>query len=257
MKEKYANEILEKSRRGYEDIAHDFSQTRKIFWEELYFLKDYINDGNNVLDLGCGNGRFLELIGDKKIKYSGIDSSESLIRQANETYEQLGEFIHGDALSLPYKNNSFDVVVSFGVLHHIPSKKLRKQFLSEARRVMKKDGLLILTVWNLWNERLTPIIKKHAIQKLLGKSKLDFKDVFLSFGKKESVRYLHAFTERELSKLLKNSGFRIDELRFVKRRSGNENILAICKKIRYARKFNSFLFFHTLLLKDLGPYHFL
>ncbi len=230
MKEKYANEILKMSRRGYENIAHDFSQTRKIFWEELSFLKDYINDGDNILDLGCGNGRFLELIGDKKIKYFGIDSSESLIKQANETYGQLGKFIHGDALSLPYKNNSFNTIVSFGVLHHIPSKKLRKQFLNEAHRVMKKDGVLILTVWNLWNERLTPVIKKHAIQKLLGKSKLDFKDVFLPFGKKESVRYLHAFTKRELKSLLKNSGFQINELRLVKRRSGNENILAICKK---------------------------
>ncbi len=231
MKAEYANEILKMSRRGYEKISHDFSQTRKIFWEELSFLKDYINDGDNILDLGCGNGRFLELIGDKKIKYSGIDSSESFIKQAKETYGHIGEFTHGDALSLPYKDSSFDTIVSFGVLHHIPSKKLRKQFLREAHRVMKKDGLLILTVWNLWNERLTPVIKKHAMQKLLGKSKLDFKDVFLPFGKKDNVRYLHAFTKREIRSLLKNSGFRIDELCFVKRRSGNENILAICKKI--------------------------
>jgi len=231
MKEKYANEILEMSRQGYEKISHDFSQTRKVFWEELSFLKDYINNGDSILDLGCGNGRFLELIGDKKINYSGIDSSESFIKEAKETYGQLGKFIHGDALSLPYKDNSFETIVSFGVLHHIPSKKLRIQFLREAHRVMKKDGLLILTVWNLWNERLTPVIKKHAVDKLLLKSKLDFKDIFLPFGKKENVRYLHAFTKRELKKLLEKTGFKIEELSFVKRRSGNENILAICKKI--------------------------
>lgn len=231
MQRNYANEIMEMSRRGYEDIAEDFASTRKVFWEELYFLKDYINDDDNVLDLGCGNGRFLELIGDKNIQYTGIDSSESFIKQARETYGHMGEFTHGNALSLPYKDASFDTIVSFGVLHHVPSRKYRKQFLSEAYRVMREDGTLILTVWNIWNERLTPVIKEHAVKKLLGKSKLDFKDVFLPFGKKEGVRYLHAFTKRELGKLVKGSGFKIEELRFVKRRSGNENILVICRKI--------------------------
>jgi len=230
MREKYANEIMEMSRQGYEDISSDFAATRKVFWEELHFLGDYIKDGDRVLDIGCGNGRFLELIGDKNTKYSGIDSSESFIKQARETYGHFGEFIHGDALSLPYEDNSFDTIVSFGVLHHIPSKKLRKQFLSEAKRVLKKDGLMILTVWNLWNDRLTPVIKKYAVQKLLGKSKLDFKDVLLPFGKKEEARYLHAFTKGEIKRLLKKSGFNIENIQLVSRRSDNENIVAICSK---------------------------
>jgi ubiquinone/menaquinone biosynthesis C-methylase UbiE len=231
MREKYANEILEMSRRGYEDISHDFSQTRKVFWEELYFLGDYIKDGDKVLDIGCGNGRFLEVIKGKTFQYTGIDNSKSLISYAREWHGNKGKFICSDALSVPLEDASFNVAVSFGVLHHIPSKKFRVQFLNEAYRVLKKDGLLILTVWNLWNERLAPVIKKHAVQKLIGKSQLDLKDVFLPFGKKENVRYLHAFTQRELKKLLKKSGFKIEELRLVKRRSGNENILAICRKI--------------------------
>jgi len=230
MKANYANEILEMSRRGYEEISHDFSQTRKVFWEELYFLGDNIKDGDRVLDIGCGNGRFLEVLKNKKITYTGIDSSKSFIAQAQEMYGDIGSFIHMDALALPFEDSSFDVVVSFGVIHHIPSRKLRKQFLSEAHRVLKKDGLLMLTVWNLWNERLKPVIRRHAIQKLIGRSNLDFKDVFLPFGKKEGVRYLHAFTRRELRKLLKNSKFKVDELQIVKRRSNNENILAVCKK---------------------------
>ncbi len=231
MKEKYANEILEMSRRGYEEISHDFSQTRKVFWEELEFLGDYIENGNNVLDIGCGNGRFLEVLRGKMFQYTGVDNSESLISCAKTWQGEKGVFVCASALDLPFEKEVFDVAVSFGVLHHIPSQKLRKQFLREANRVLKKDGMLILTVWNLWNERLTPVIKKHAMQKLLGKSQLDFKDVFLPFGKKENARYLHAFTKRELKKLLEKSGFKIDDLRLISRRGKNENIVAVCRKI--------------------------
>ncbi|VAW14098.1 hypothetical protein MNBD_BACTEROID05-665 [hydrothermal vent metagenome] len=231
MKEKYANEILEMSRLGYEKISHDFSQTRKVFWEELNFLGDHIKENDKVLDIGCGNGRFLEVLNGKTFQYTGIDNSESLISYAKKWQGDRGKFLCADALALPFKDASFDVAVSFGVLHHIPSKKYRVQFLNEAYRVLKKDGLLILTVWNLWNERLTPVIKKHAVQKLLGKSKLDFKDVFLPFGKKEKARYLHAFTKGELKKLFKNSGFKVDELRLISRRGKNENIVAVCRKI--------------------------
>ena len=231
MREKYANEILEMSHRGYEKISHDFSQTRKVFWEELCFLGDHIKKNDKVLDIGCGNGRFLEVTKGKKIHYEGVDSSESFIKQAQKTYGDIGVFTKADALALPFKDTLFDVAVSFGVLHHIPSKKFRNQFLKEAHRVLKKDGLLILTVWNLWNERLTPTIKKYAVQKLLGRSKLDFKDVFLPFGKKENARYLHAFTKGELKRLLKNSGFKVDELRLISRRGKNENIVAVCRKI--------------------------
>ncbi len=230
MKQKYANEILKMSHGGYENIAKDFASTRKVFWEELSFLGDYIKDNDKILDLGCGNGRFLEVIGKKNIDYTGIDSSESFIKAAKNTYGNIGHFVHGDALRLPFKDNEFDVVVSFGVLHHIPSKKLRKQFLREASRVLKKEGLLILTVWNLWNKRLTPVIKKFAMDKLLLRSRLDFKDVFLPFGKKQNARYLHAFTERELTRLIKKSGFNMIKIEKVRRRGDNENIVAICKK---------------------------
>jgi ubiquinone/menaquinone biosynthesis C-methylase UbiE len=231
MKKDYANEILEMSRSGYEEIARNFSQTRKVFWEELNFLGNYIKDGDEVLDIGCGNGRFLEVLNGKVFQYTGIDNSESLISYAKKWQGDKGKFVCASALDLPFENKQFDAAVSFGVLHHIPSKKYRGEFLNEAHRVLKKDGLLILTVWNLWNNRITPVIKKHAVQKLLGKSKLDFKDVFLPFGKKEGVRYLHAFTKGELKKLLQNSGFKIEDFQIISRRGKNENIVAVCKKI--------------------------
>lgn len=230
MKEKYANEILKKSRSGYKKIAHDFASTRKVFWQELYFLGDLIQDGMSVLDIGCGNGRFLEVVGHKNITYVGVDNVEEFITLAKQTYGNKGTFLCADALALPFEDSRFDVAVSFGVLHHIPSKKLRKQFLKEAHRVLKKDGLLLLTVWNLWNKRITPIIRKYAIQKLLLRSQLDFKDIFLPFGKEKDIRYLHAFTKRKLRKLLSGSGFQVQEIQRVKRRGENENIVAVCRK---------------------------
>jgi len=120
---------------------------------EKDLFSNYITRGDVVLDLGCGDGRLFQIFRDKNIDYTGIDISEKLIKIAKRKNPNT-KFIVGDALKLPFPDNSFTKVFNIAVLHHIPSKKLRLQLLSEAKRVLKPDGLLILTVWNLWDKKV-------------------------------------------------------------------------------------------------------
>lgn len=67
------------------------------------------------------------------------------------------------------------------VLHNIPSRDFRLKTLQEARRVLKNNGLLILTVWRLARKEFIFLFLKHLFLKIIGRSKLDFRDV-LSHG---------------------------------------------------------------------------
>ncbi len=229
MKKEYAEIILKKTKENYNLTAEDFSRTRQTVWEELKFLFDYAENNDKILDLGCGNGRCLDFLKDKKIDYTGIDNSEELIKIARKKYPQIN-FQVADALKLPFPDNSFDKVYSIAVLHHIPSGELRVQFLKEAKRVLKPGGVLILTVWKFHRKKELFCLIKYTILKLIGKSELDFKDVFEPWQNKIN-RYYHWFLGREMIILVKKAGFILEKSRIIKNQKGNRrNIYVICKK---------------------------
>ena len=61
MFEKYSDKIRGAVRDVYDSISSEFDQTRRRQWAELEDLVDYVDKGDRVLDLGCGNGRLFEL----------------------------------------------------------------------------------------------------------------------------------------------------------------------------------------------------
>lgn len=230
MDSEYAKYLLEKTRQDYNKIADEFSLTRKEIWPELTFLfEDYLAEGEKVLDLGCGNGRWFKLFQKKKVDYIGVDFSERLIEIAERNCPQ-AKFQTADVLNLPFSNNFFDKIYSIAVLHHIPSKDFRLQVLKETYRVLKPNGLLILTIWKFPRLKKYYLLFKYTILKLIGKSKLDFGDIFEPWGKKIE-RYYHCFSKKELENLVKKSGFRIKESDIVRNNRGNrQNIYLIAEK---------------------------
>jgi ubiquinone/menaquinone biosynthesis C-methylase UbiE len=228
MKKEYAEYLLKKTKKDYDLIAGEFSQTRGFLWEELKKFKDLIKDGEKVLDLGCGNGRLLKILQDKKIEYIGVDSSRKLIEIAKEKHPNF-QFLVADALSLPFLENSFDKVFSISVFHHIPSEELRLQFLKEIKRILKPKGILILTVWNLWQKRYFLLILKFTLLKLFFRSKLDFKDIFIPWGKKID-RYFHCFTKSEIESLIKKVNLKILNSGKLKSQSGRYHLYLIAQK---------------------------
>jgi len=233
MREKHAKKLLNKTTSDYNLIASHFSSTRTHPWREFELLLKYITPEDKVLDLGCGNGRFYELLRERMVDYVGVDSSEQLIQIAKQKYPDL-EFRVTDALDLPFADDSFDKVVSVAVLHHIPSKKYRQKFMAEAGRVLKKGGILIITVWDLWKKKkIKKMIFKYGLLKLFGLTKLDFKDILYpwknSKGEVVTKRYFHCFKPEELKNLAENSGFKIKEIREIGK-SPRSNILLVAEK---------------------------
>ena len=209
MKKEYAEQLLKKTKEGYNQIAEEFSTTREELWEEMSFLfDDYVIPGDKILDLGCGNGRFFKLLKDKDVNYIGVDFSEKLIEIAKKKYPKV-KFQVADALDLPFPNNYFDKIYSIATLHHIPSKQFRLQLLKETRRILKPNGLLILTVWDLWQRcRTRSLIFKFNLLKIFGKSKLDLRDILMDWQGMPSC-YFHCFTKKELVKAVGDAGFKL------------------------------------------------
>lgn len=229
MKKDYANYILQKNRENYNLIAKDFSKTREKPWEELRPLFDhYLKKSERVLDLGCGNGRYFDWFKEKEVDYIGADNSEKLIQEAREKNPN-AKFIYADALELPFVENSFDKVYSIAVLHHIPSKELRMKFLEQIKKVLKPEGILILTAWKIHQRKEILTFIKYFFLKILGFSKMDYKDTWETWGN-YSKRYYHFFSKRELIRLIKNSGFGMCEAGVLKNKKGNRQNFYIVAK---------------------------
>jgi ubiquinone/menaquinone biosynthesis C-methylase UbiE len=237
MKGKYAKRILDEVRSDYNRIAGHFSKTRAYFWPDAKFLLDYIKEGDTVLDLGCGNGRAFRQMKERGAQYIGVDFSEELIKEAKSIHSE-ADFRVGNALQLPFVDEFFDKIYCFAVLHHIPSKQLRKQFMEETQRVLKPGGVLILTVWDLWsNPRAKKTLCKNRLKKLFFASSLGWNDVFYLWkdvrGEVLAKRYVHMFKEREVTKLAKQSGLEVMNYGKIQK-TGNENgnIYLVARKSR-------------------------
>jgi SAM-dependent methyltransferase len=221
MKPEVAKQLIEKTKEDYEKIAESFATFRGRLWPELEKFGQYVKDGDTILDLGCGNGRLYELFKARPVKYVGVDSCPRLIEIAKEKY-QSDSFQLADTLNLPFKEETFDVVFSIALLHHIPSEELRLDAIGEVRRVLKTNATLVFTCWNLYQIDFWPRLLKYTIAKLFGKPatqdsilkarNLDFGDVFIPWRLKSGQtiqRYYHAFSLRELRWLLVRCGFKI------------------------------------------------
>ncbi len=129
--------------RGYEQffVPSIFHQ-----WPPLIAAKAEIQQGDNVLDVGCGTGaltrevaRYVGAAG----SVAGLDLSESMLGVARETCPG-ADFRLGSAIDLPHDDASFDAVVSSFMLMFVPDPT---KAISEMRRVLRPGGRLVVSVW--------------------------------------------------------------------------------------------------------------
>lgn len=238
MDKKTAGKLLAQTRKNYDSFAESFSRTREYVSEEiLQLLNAFVKRGNRVIDIGCGNGRLYPIFQNLDAGYAGVDGSKNLIKIAADKYPN-ANFTIGDALDLPFIADEFDLAVSLAVLHHIPSKEYRLKFFQEAYRVLKPQGIFILTVWDL---RASTMIKqkqwkrlksflKSQIKIALKTEKLDFGDFFIPWQNKYP-RYHHAFSLRELKNLAESAGFIVERSGAFGVGKREANLYIIAKKV--------------------------
>jgi len=125
------------------------------FLEGIGLLKENIK----ILEVGCGAGRLTNYLTQKGFNIIGFDISRNLIKDGNTRYPDAMKFLaSGD--SMPFSNSTFDVVLSFDVLEHIPDVN---EHILEVRRVLKKGGLYLFQTPNKLTNMPFEIIKNRSL----------------------------------------------------------------------------------------------
>jgi len=107
----------------------------------LHFVN--VKEKQNLLEVGCGNGAVSKYVAKKyPLNVTGVDIDPEQIKLAQENIGDIPNihFLEVDATNLPFQDNDFDIVLSFGVMHHISS---WLDALGEIRRVLKPKGYFI------------------------------------------------------------------------------------------------------------------
>ncbi len=143
----------------------------------VVFASEFITD-KSVLEIGCGGGYGADYISKFASKTVSIDINKSAVYHSQAKYGDAVNFMMGDGTRLPFKAESFDLVVSFQVIEHIDLKRLL-HYLSEIKRVLTKDGVFILSTPNRklrllpfqkpWNPEHTKEYSQKELMHLLSK----------------------------------------------------------------------------------------
>lgn len=212
MRENKAKKMMTDLNTAYDNIAKDFSNTRNKD-SDLQIFAEIIKPNSTIIDLGCGNGRLLLMLTkisttwrNPKFRYLGIDYNNSLINLAKKKFPGQN-FIKGDQLSIPAEDNKADILFNIRAFHHIPSHNFRLEALKEMNRVLKKNGTLVITVWNLWQKKYAWQILKAISRSIITLGTYEYNDTFIPWGKNHK-RYYHAFRKKELYNIIKKAGFR-------------------------------------------------
>ena len=117
-------------------------------------LLDHVRPGDRVLDLGCGEGTFTALLAEGGAQVVGVDIAEAALERARRRHPGLEFRLAPVEGPLPLEDGSIDVVWCSEVIEHVAD---TARFLSEARRVLRRDGTLVLTTPHLGRARRTLI----------------------------------------------------------------------------------------------------
>jgi SAM-dependent methyltransferase len=101
----------------------------------------------SVLDIACGTGYGLVFLGSEAAAVTGVDIDLEAAKLARAESGERACVLLGDGTNLPFAGETFDIVTSFETLEHLYQ---REEFLSELKRVLKKDGALILSTPNAY-----------------------------------------------------------------------------------------------------------
>ncbi|MDP6657003.1 MAG: class I SAM-dependent methyltransferase [Nitrospinaceae bacterium] len=150
-------------------------------------INKYVKPGK-ILDIGCGRGLFLDVMRRGEWRTIGTELNGETASYAKKVYDL--EILTGDIIQHQLPAEGLDAININQVLEHLHNPK---EVLAECYRVLRKDGLLIISVPDLRSPQFT-----------LGKENWFLLD--LPF-------HLFHFTEEGLSKLLERSGFKIRQIK--------------------------------------------
>jgi ubiquinone/menaquinone biosynthesis C-methylase UbiE len=186
-------------------ISPAIQKQNQLLYDEV-FLIDNLANGSKMLDIGCGSGSLLHdlYLRNPTFKLYGIDQSKDQLKRANQRIKNLSDkiyFLRANAENLPFPDESFDFVMSVGVLKHITDKR---KALEESARVLKPGGkMFIIEVdKDCSEERIKYFVGETAFPLLI-------KKLWYRLFKKHVVGKSINMKEAEML----SKGLKVDELR--------------------------------------------
>lgn len=185
-------DLLKLNEKFYLKTQKYFNRSRQSPWDGWQKLLPYLQKLSlQVLDLGCGNGRFgIWLAQHRQIKYTGLDDNQFLLAAAAAALPAGRFFRHDITTTWPVKDK-FDLVAILGVMHHLPQSH-RLRLLKRATASLNPGGLLFLSFWEFDKSQESKIIKD------LGNN-----DYILDWHLGvDAERYCHLYSDSEIKELL-------------------------------------------------------
>ncbi len=141
----------------YDRIAEHFSKTREYAWPEVESFLEGRSAGC-ALDIGCGNGRHVETLVDHGDEVVGLDVSRGLLREATlraveRGYDDGASFLHGDATTLPIREDVVDLAVYVATIHHLDTRSARLRSLHELSRVLRPGAPALVSAWSTAHDK--------------------------------------------------------------------------------------------------------
>jgi len=240
----------------YEEIAGHFSETRHKPWPRVTQFVDSVESCKLLLDLGCGNGKYLGQADQVKWEI-GADYSQNLL---NIVIERGHQGVRCDLMNVPFKDGSVSGVICIAALHHLATEERRVEAVKEMWRVLEIGGRFLVYVWakdqkkkemsTYLKQNKNNFKKKAQDPETVGKNEtgefglpvhvnrtqFQHQDVLVPWklkqseeqgGDKEFKRFYHVFEEGELEELV----MKVDGLEVVEGYYDQGNWCCIAKKV--------------------------
>lgn len=133
------------------NVAH-LELLRSAGWREL--LRDFIvpfalegvgfdSLGDDVLEIGPGPGLTTDLLREHLAALTALELDTGLARDLGDRFGTMVDVVEGDATAMPFEPGRFSAVVSFTMLHHVPTVDLQDRLFAEVRRVLRPGGVFV------------------------------------------------------------------------------------------------------------------
>ncbi|KYK21013.1 ubiquinone/menaquinone biosynthesis protein [Thermoplasmatales archaeon SM1-50] len=217
----------------WDAIAESFDTTRQKPWNFCLDFIDSLNQKDVAADIGCGNGRHLIPLANTCSSVFGVDISMKLLRIVQKKLRNSSlknvSLIHTDAVQLPFAKECLDVVLLIASLHNIQGKIHRITALKEIFRVLKSQGIALISVWSRWQDRYFIYFLK---QFFVHTREFGDIDIYWRQHTLDIPRFYHLYSNSEFSRELQQVGFQIQQIKSIKIHSKRfpDNYFAIVRK---------------------------
>ena len=187
-------------------------QLEKMRTQEI--ILRYLRSSMNIADIGGATGAYSFWLHDMGHRVHLLDAAEFHIEAATKISisenKPLASILLGDARQLPYDDEQFDLVLLFGPLYHLQETEDRAKSIAEAKRVLKKDGVLLAATItryaSLFDGFWQGFIDDPAFENIL-KQDLEDGNHFNPVNHPMYFTDAHFHTQKEIEEEFTNAGF--------------------------------------------------